>query len=66
MLMRLGPTSGSEPRDSVQIYGLEGDIHIIHNPYYYYESHILLNNYPEYLLHRPPKGFGEIPYIDKG
>jgi hypothetical protein len=36
------PTSGRSPLGSNQIYGLHRDIHIIHRPYYYYESHLLL------------------------
>jgi hypothetical protein len=37
------PTSGVESPESIQIYGLFGDIHTIHTPYYYYDSYILFN-----------------------
>jgi hypothetical protein len=39
-----GPISRRESGDASQIYGLQRDIHIIHSPYYYYESHILFMN----------------------
>jgi hypothetical protein len=44
------PTSGVESSDASQIYGSHRDIHIIHSPYYYYESHIRLTNKLEFLM----------------
>jgi hypothetical protein len=38
-----GPTSGVVTWESVQMYGFPINIHTIHSPYYYYESHILFN-----------------------
>jgi hypothetical protein len=62
-LDRKSPTSGVELADLAQMYGLREDIHIIHSPYYYYESHILLNNNSKYLMHPHQKGFGENSFL---
>jgi hypothetical protein len=41
LLRARAPTSGVESPESIQIYGLHEDIHIIHSPYYYYDLHIM-------------------------
>ena len=49
-LARLGemsPISGREAATMIHRYGSCKDIHIIHSPYCYYESHILFNKYLE-------------------
>jgi hypothetical protein len=43
LLAGISPTSGREPQESNQIYGLRETIHILHSPYYYYESQYIVN-----------------------
>lgn len=38
LLTEPGPTSRRRPLAIIQMYGSGRDIHIIHSPYYYYES----------------------------